>query len=163
MNYLRSTLAWSAYRCKRVRIEWPRRNNRADKVLVWGNWEGRECGQSTGKEASLNFRAADLDAMCLRSPRAFKPPVSVSLSPSLSLSLFLVSLSFISSPHVRSSLRHSFVGRFYSHRFFFLHIRIKISFQRIIGFTLLSTLLLSFSLSLYLFLSVVSILNSINL
>ena len=40
----------------------------ADKVLVRGNRVGRECGRSAGKEASPNFRAAGLGAMCLESP-----------------------------------------------------------------------------------------------
>lgn len=80
--------------------------------------------------------------MCLRSPRAFKPPLS------LIFHLSLRSLSFTSSPYVRSSLLCSFVGRFSPHRFFLSHVRIKTLFQRIIGFTLLSTLL-SFSLSLF--------------
>jgi len=68
---------------KRVRIERPRRNHQADKVLARGNREGRECGRSTGKEASPNFRAAwSGRTVPVRSPRAFEP-LSLPLSPSL--------------------------------------------------------------------------------
>ena len=45
---------------------------------------GRECGRSAGKEASPNFRAAGLGAMCLESPRTSRPSLSLSLSLSLS-------------------------------------------------------------------------------
>lgn len=43
---------------------------------------GRECGRSASKEASPNFRAAVLGAMCLESPRA--STLSLSVSPPVS-------------------------------------------------------------------------------
>jgi len=152
---LRSAFAWSAYRCKRVRIERPGRNNQADKVLVWGNWEGRECGRSTGKEASPNFRTAGPDAMCLRSPRAFGPPLSLSLFLSLSFCplspLFFFFSLYFSVPLSPTSLRVSSSLPRLFRCIFLSHMRIKTSFPRITGFTLLSTLL-SFSLCLFFFL-----------
>lgn len=78
-----------------------------------------------GKEASLNFRAAGPDAMCLRSSRAFEPPLSFPLLPPflfLSFHLSLIYPSFTSSPYIRSFLLRSFVGRFSLHRFFLLHV-----------------------------------------
>lgn len=73
----------------------------ADKVLVRGNRVGRECGRSAGKEASPNFRAAGLGAMCLESPPC--APL-LSLSPLALLICHLLQSRAPSTPFPRPSL-----------------------------------------------------------
>lgn len=75
-----------------------------------------------------------------RSPRAYGPPISLSLS-SIRLPLFppvLLLVRCVSTSRVPPSLPRSFVGRFSPRRLFLPHVRIKASFPRIAGFTLLS-------------------------
>lgn len=87
----------------------PGRNSQADKVLVRGNRVGRECGRSASKEASPNFRAAGLGAMCLESPRASR--LSIFLAPRrgllLSLICHLLQSRAQQAPFPRMSVPHS--------------------------------------------------------